>query len=222
MAREFIRRAEPKYERVFPAEPEGVRIEGYLWARTVTCPYCDGLVPLSPNWRLAPDGTGVRLRPDCAAGPGTPGRICTFRDRRLGQRAVSLHGGPRRRPLSVWRLRPGDRRRRDQGAGPGRTDGRAALRGRLQAPSAGEDSEVGQARPGTSGSAAYRAPRPEDDNDADIPHEARREAVGVGGSRHRAEREDSGTATRRRSRIDTACCSGATCSRRASSCATAR
>ena len=35
----------------------------YLWARTVTCPYCDGLVPLSPNWRLAPGGTGVRLRP---------------------------------------------------------------------------------------------------------------------------------------------------------------
>ena len=78
VAREFIRRAEPKYERVFPAEPEGVRIEGYLWARTVTCPYCDGLVPLSPNWRLAPDGTGVRLRPGCAAGPGTPGRICAF------------------------------------------------------------------------------------------------------------------------------------------------
>ena len=79
VAREFTRRAEPeRLERVFPDEPEDIRIEGYLWARTVTCPYCDGLVPLSPNWRLAPDGTGVRLRPDCAAGPGTPGRICTF------------------------------------------------------------------------------------------------------------------------------------------------
>ena len=32
----------------------------YLWARTIRCPYCDGLIPLSPNWRLAPDGTGVR------------------------------------------------------------------------------------------------------------------------------------------------------------------
>ena len=29
-----------------------------LWARTITCPYCDGLVPLSPNWRLAPGGGG--------------------------------------------------------------------------------------------------------------------------------------------------------------------
>ena len=57
--------------------PERVDIT-YLWARTVTCPYCDGLVPLSPNWRLAPDGTGVRLLPDCAGGPGTAGRVCAF------------------------------------------------------------------------------------------------------------------------------------------------
>ena len=65
LAHEFAQRAEPKYHRVFPPEPKGVRIEGYLWARTITCPYCDGLVPLSPNWRLTPDGTGVRLRPQC-------------------------------------------------------------------------------------------------------------------------------------------------------------
>ena len=78
VAQEFIHRAEPKYEEVFPAEPEGVRIEGYLWARTVTCPYCDGLVPLSPNWRLAPDGIGVKLKPQTGSGPGTPGRICSF------------------------------------------------------------------------------------------------------------------------------------------------
>ena len=78
VAREFIHRAEAKYQGVFPAEPKDTRIEGYLWARTVTCPYCDGLVPLSPNWRLASDGTGVRLLPDCAGGPGTPGRVCGF------------------------------------------------------------------------------------------------------------------------------------------------
>ena len=78
LTREFIRRSEPRYERVFPAEPEGVRIEGYLWARTVACPYCDGLVPLSPNWRLADDGTGVRLVPDCSRGPGSEGRVCAF------------------------------------------------------------------------------------------------------------------------------------------------
>ena len=64
---------------VFPAEPDDhSRPDGYLWARTVTCPYCDGLVPLSPNWRLAPSGTGVRLRPEIAGGPGTAGRACSF------------------------------------------------------------------------------------------------------------------------------------------------
>ena len=78
LSREFIRRAEPKYERVFPPEPDGVQIVGYLWARTITCPYCDGLVPLSPNWRLAPGGTGVRPTPHLGGGPGSEGRVCTF------------------------------------------------------------------------------------------------------------------------------------------------
>ena len=76
LAREFVRRAEPKYERVFPSESANTSVVGYLWARTATCPYCESLVPLSPNWRLAPDGTGVRLRPE--HGPGSPGRRCSF------------------------------------------------------------------------------------------------------------------------------------------------
>jgi putative DNA methylase len=50
----------------------------YFWARTVTCPYCDGVVPLSPNWRLAADGTGIRLQPRCESGPGSQGRRCDF------------------------------------------------------------------------------------------------------------------------------------------------
>ena len=78
MADEFLRRAAAKYERVFPNEPEGVRIEGYLWARTVACPYCDGLVPLSPNWRVASNGTGVRLDSRLGDGPGSAGRVCSF------------------------------------------------------------------------------------------------------------------------------------------------
>ena len=64
---------------IFPAEPnEDTRPDGYLWARTITCPYCTGLVPLSPNWRLAPGGTGVRLKPELASGPGSEGRVCAF------------------------------------------------------------------------------------------------------------------------------------------------
>ena len=64
---------------LFPAEPEPeCRPDGYLWARTIRCPYCDGLVPLSPNWRLAPGGTGVRLLPKLRGGPGSAGRVCSF------------------------------------------------------------------------------------------------------------------------------------------------
>ena len=78
LAADWRRRIEDRLSALFPQREVDRLDVTYLWARTVTCPYCDGLVPLSPNWRLASDGTGVRLRPDCAAGPGTPGRICTF------------------------------------------------------------------------------------------------------------------------------------------------
>ncbi len=78
LASEFIRLALPKYEGIFPPELPGTQIIGYLWARTIGCPYCDGVVPLSPNWRLAPDGIGVRLVPNLANGPGTAGRRCEF------------------------------------------------------------------------------------------------------------------------------------------------
>ena len=46
--------------------------DGFLWARTISCPSCEGRIPLSPNWRLAPDGTGIRLLPD------TVTRNCDF------------------------------------------------------------------------------------------------------------------------------------------------
>lgn len=59
----FIAKAEPLYEGIFPREAPDTQILGYLFARTIRCPYCGGLIPLSPNWRLAPDGTGVRLVP---------------------------------------------------------------------------------------------------------------------------------------------------------------
>lgn len=74
----FLKIAEPKFVNVFPAEPNGNQVLGYLWARTIRCPYCDGLVPLSPNWRLAPDGTGVRLIPHLGRGPGDRSRVCSF------------------------------------------------------------------------------------------------------------------------------------------------
>ena len=75
----FVLAREERLAWLFPEEPVAESIPtNYLWARTVVCPYCDGLVPLSPNWRLAPDGTGVRLRPQRGGGPGTEGRVCSF------------------------------------------------------------------------------------------------------------------------------------------------
>lgn len=60
----FRRRICDQLADLYPDEPEDFICDGYLWARTVTCPYCEGLVPLSPNWRLDGEGTGVRLVPE--------------------------------------------------------------------------------------------------------------------------------------------------------------
>jgi adenine-specific DNA methylase len=63
--------------KLFLEEPQSdCRPDAYLWARTIRCPYCEGLIPLSPNWQLAPDGTGVRLLPNSATNASE--RRCTF------------------------------------------------------------------------------------------------------------------------------------------------
>ena len=53
-------------------QDETVRAKRYVWAylfaRTVTCPSCEGTIPLSPNWRLDSKGTGIRVVPDTASG----------------------------------------------------------------------------------------------------------------------------------------------------------
>ena len=40
----------------------------YLWSRTISCPDCGSLIPLSPNWRLDAHGKGIRLLPDPGQG----------------------------------------------------------------------------------------------------------------------------------------------------------
>jgi putative DNA methylase len=76
---EFTKQVRERLAWAFPDEPDpNCRPDGYLWARTITCPYCDGLIPLSPNWKLAPDGTGVKLLPQLGDGPSSPGRVCQF------------------------------------------------------------------------------------------------------------------------------------------------
>ena len=166
LGKEFIGRAEPKYEHVFPAEPEGVQITGYLWARTITCPYCDGLVPLSPNWRLAPDGTGVRLKPELGSGLGSDGRICSFE---IVQSAKEQSGGTVARgdgtcPYSdCGRVIDGDEIKRQAQAGQMGEQLFAVVykdrvEKRLKSGKRGKDKWV----------RGYRVPRPEDDNSAAI------------------------------------------------------
>jgi len=79
LGQELVRRVRERLSWAYPPEPSAdCRPDGYLWARTIRCPYCDGLIPLSPNWRLAPDGTGVHVLPRVQGGPGTPSRRCDF------------------------------------------------------------------------------------------------------------------------------------------------
>ena len=79
LADEFVSRREQRLSAYFQPElsPDIVPTN-YLWARTIRCPHCEGVVPLSPNWRLAPNGTGVRLEPRCGTGPGDVNRHVAF------------------------------------------------------------------------------------------------------------------------------------------------
>ncbi|TAK25715.1 MAG: DUF1156 domain-containing protein [Myxococcaceae bacterium] len=72
ISEEFLLRLVPKIQDIFPPEPEGTRVESYLWARTIQCPHCEGEIPLSPNWRLSAKGMGVRVVPDLKS------RTCSF------------------------------------------------------------------------------------------------------------------------------------------------
>ena len=168
LSRRFVRAREERLAPYFPPEPESNAIPtNYLWARTVTCPYCDGLVPLSPNWRLATEGTGVRLRPDCAAGPGTPGRICAFEI--VGSAEEQFPGtvarGDGHCPYGdCGRVIDGDEIKAQAQAGRMGEQLFAVVYKRrepgkiLKSGKHGRDKWV----------RGYRAPRPEDDNDADI------------------------------------------------------
>ncbi len=74
----YQRRLSIKLQNLYPPE-DSLRIDGYLWARTIICPYCSGIIPLSPNWRLAPNGTGVQVIPNLGKGPNAAGRVCSFK-----------------------------------------------------------------------------------------------------------------------------------------------
>ena len=168
LGKAFIGEAEPKRLRArFPGRAQTEFDQtGYLWARTITCPYCDGLVPLSPNWRLAPDGTGVRLKPELGSGLGSDGRICSFE---IVQSAKEQSNGTVARgdgtcPYSdCGRVIDGDEIKRQAQAGQMGEQLFAVVykdrvEKRLKSGKRGKDKWV----------RGYRSPRPEDDNSAEI------------------------------------------------------
>ena len=152
---------------IFPDEPDDdSRPDGYLWARTVCCPYCEGLVPLSPNWRLAPNGTGVRLKPHAADGPGSAGRVCGFE---IVSKASDQSAGTQAKGDGICpypdcgRVIDGDEIKRQAQAGDMGEQLYAVVFKRrvpkiLKSGKRGKDKWV----------RGYRAPRPEDDNSDEI------------------------------------------------------
>ena len=164
---EFTARVRESLAEAFPDEPEDdTRPDGYLWARTITCSYCDGLVPLSPNWRLASDGTGVKLKPDLGAGPGSQGRICSFEivnSAKEQSDGTVAHGDGTCPYSDCGRVIDGDEIKRQAQAGRmGEQLFAVVYKERvvriLKSGKRGKDKWV----------RGYRAPRPEDDNSAEI------------------------------------------------------
>lgn len=145
----------------FPEEPqENMRPDGYIWARTITCPYCDGLIPLSPNWKLAPDGTGVRLHPHTGHGD----RRCTFEivDRARDHSEGTVARGNATCPYpDCGRVVDGDEVKRQAQAGQMGEQLYCVVYKRRQ------EKKTKTGRISEKWVRGYRAPRPEDDNNSE-------------------------------------------------------
>ena len=167
LSERFIRTREERLTPYFPPEENLDAIStNFIWARTIICPYCDGLVPLSPNWRLAPDGTGVRLKPELGSGPGSEGRICSFEivqsAKEQSEGTVARGDGTCPYPDCGRIIDGGEIKRQAQAGQMGEQLFTVVYKKRvekiLKSGKRGKDKWV----------RGYRSPRPEDDNSAEI------------------------------------------------------
>jgi len=168
LGNQLATRARERLAWTFPPEPGAdCRPDGYLWARTIHCPYCSGKVPLSPNWKLAPDGTGVRVLPQLGTGPGDGSRHCRFEivSSAREQSEGTVKGGDATCPYpDCGRVIDGDNvKQQAQTSGMGEQLFAVVFKHRL----ATAYTKTGKPKK-DKWERGYRAPRPEDDNSAQL------------------------------------------------------
>lgn len=167
LTRRFLELAEPRFQNIYPVEPPDTLVLGYLWARTIHCPYCAGKVPLSPNWKLAPDGTGVRLLPQLGSGLGDTSRHCRFEivTSARAQSESTVKGGDATCPYPDCGrvIDGGNVKEQAQAGGMGEQLFAVVFKRRL--PTAYNKTGKAKAEKWERG---YRAPQHEDDNSAQI------------------------------------------------------
>lgn len=157
LAERFIVRRDARLQEFFPAEPEPNCVAtNWIWARTITCPYCAGLVPLSPNWNLSSDGTGVRVHPQIESP-----RRCSFEIvKKLAEQSKgTVKGGDAECPFpDCGRVIDGDEIKRQAQAG--------GMGQQLYTVIFKREVVVGATKAGkkkVKKERGFRAPRPEDD-----------------------------------------------------------
>jgi adenine-specific DNA methylase len=164
LGQRFTVEVRKRLEEVFPREPENdCKPDGFLWARTIRCPYCAGLVPLSPSWRLSTTGRGVLLAPRCEKSPEL--RRCDFRivDKAAEQSPGTVAGGDATCPFpDCGRVIDGDEVKRQAQAGQMGEQLFAVVYKRrvVSKTKTGKDKVKWERN--------YRSPRSEDDNSASI------------------------------------------------------